>query len=433
MRHDRIDSSLFETNRCRLATQLGQNALAVIGANDVLPSNADGSLMLVPNSDLFYLSGVEQEESVLVLFPSAHDPLLREVLFIREPNELLKIWEGHKLTKDLARDISGIQTIKWLSEFSKTFHAMMCEADKVWLNENAHPRAVVESQTRDARFVRACQDRYPLHTYGRLAKLMHALRVEKQPEEIELLKRAIRVTKGGFERVCGVVRPGMYEHEVEAEFAHEFIRNRCKFAYNPIIAGGANSCILHYNENDRPLVEGELLLLDVGASYANYNADLTRTVPVSGRFNPRQKLVYQAVLRVMRQSIQNATVGKLHRDWVKEARALMNEELLELGLITRAEILAETPEEYAGRKYFMHGLGHVLGLDVHDVGPMNQPFAPGWVLTVEPGIYIPDEGFGVRIENNILVTESGPVDLMAEIPTEADQIEDLVLSGRSRS
>ena len=225
----------------------------------------------------------------------------------------------------------------------------------------------------------------------------------------------------------------MYEHEVEAEFAHEFIRNRCKFAYNPIIAGGANSCILHYNENDRPLVEGELLLLDVGASYANYNADLTRTVPVSGRFNPRQKLVYQAVLRVMRQSIQNATVGKLHRDWVKEARALMNEELLGLGLITRAEILAETPEEYAGRKYFMHGLGHVLGLDVHDVGPMNQPFAPGWVLTVEPGIYIPDEGFGVRIENNILVTESGPVDLMAEIPTEADQIEDLILSGRSRS
>ncbi len=433
MRHDRIDPSFFESNRGRLAAQLGPNALAVVGANDILPTNADGNLTLVPNSDLFYLSGVEQEETILVLFPTAHDPLLREVLFIREPNELLRIWEGHKLTKDLAREISGIKTIKWLSEFSKTFHAMMCEAEMVWLNENAHPRAVVESQTRDARFVRECQDRYPLHSYGRLSKLMHALRVEKQPEEIELLKRAIRVTKAGFERVCGLVRPGMFEHEIEAEFAHEFIRNRCKFAYNPIIAGGANSCILHYNENDRPLVEGDLLLLDVGASYANYNADLTRTIPVSGRFTPRQKLVYNAVLRVMKQSIQNATVGKLHRDWVLEAKALMNEELLGLGLISRAEIQAESPEEYAGRKYFMHGLGHVLGLDVHDVGPMNRPFAAGWVLTVEPGIYIPDEGFGVRIENNILVTSGSPLDLMAEIPVEAEHLEDLIHSGRSRS
>jgi Xaa-Pro aminopeptidase len=353
------------------------------------------------------------------------------VLFIREPNELLKIWEGHKLSKDEARAISGIRTIKWISDFPKTFHAMMCEADEAWLNENAHPRAVVESQTRDARFVTECKGRFPLHTYRRLAKLMHELRVVKQPHEIELLKRAVAVTRSGFERVCRMVRPGVYEHEVEAEFAHEFIKNRCKFAYNPIIAGGANSCVLHYNENDQPLRDGELLLIDVGANYANYNADLTRTIPVSGRFTPRQRQVYDAVLRVMQQSIKNATVGKLHRDWVLEAKALMNEELLGLGLIKKEDIEKETPEEYAGRKYFMHGLGHVLGLDVHDVGPMSRPFSAGWVLTVEPGIYIPEEGFGVRIENDILVTENGPVDLMADIPADAAQIEDLVLSGRS--
>ena len=431
MRHDRIDASLFVNNRARLAAKLGQGALAVVGANDVLPTNADGSLIIVPNSDLFYLSGIEQEESILVVFPSAHDPLLREVLFIREPNELLKIWEGHKLSKDEARAISGIRTIKWISDFPKTFHAMMCEADEAWLNENAHPRAVVESQTRDARFVAECKCRFPLHTYRRLAKLMHELRVVKQPQEIDLLKRAIAVTRSGFERVCRMVRPGVYEHEVEAEFAHEFIKNRCKFAYNPIIAGGENSCVLHYNENDQPLSDGELLLIDVGANYANYNADLTRTIPVSGRFTPRQRQVYDAVLRVMQQSIKNATVGKLHRDWVLEAKALMNEELLGLGLIKKEDIEKETPEEYAGRKYFMHGLGHVLGLDVHDVGPMSRPFSAGWVLTVEPGIYIPEEGFGVRIENDILVTENGPVDLMADIPADAAQIEDLVLSGRS--
>jgi Xaa-Pro aminopeptidase len=260
---------------------------------------------------------------------------------------------------------------------------------------------------------------------------MHELRVVKQPQEIDLLKRAIAVTRSGFERVCRMVRPGVYEHEVEAEFAHEFIKNRCKFAYNPIIAGGENSCVLHYNENDQPLSDGELLLIDVGANYANYNADLTRTIPVSGRFTPRQRQVYDAVLRVMQQSIKNATVGKLHRDWVLEAKALMNEELLGLGLIKKEDIEKETPEEYAGRKYFMHGLGHVLGLDVHDVGPMSRPFSAGWVLTVEPGIYIPEEGFGVRIENDILVTENGPVDLMADIPADAAQIEDLVLSGRS--
>lgn len=434
MRHDPIDPALFTENRRRLAAKLGPSALAVVNANDILPTNADGSLTIVPSSDLFYLSGIEQEESILVIFPGAHDPKLREVLFIRESSELLKIWEGHKLSKDEAARISGIATIKWLGDFPKTFHAMMCEADEAWLNENAHPRAVVESETREARFVKECRERYPLHTYRRLAKLLHTLRLEKSAIELELLKKAISVTKAGFERVCKMVKPGVFEHEVEAEFAHEFTRNRCKFAYNPIIAGGANSCVLHYNDNHRPLKEGEVLLIDVGASYANYNADLTRTIPVSGSFTPRQKAVYDTVLRVMRASIQGATVGKLHRDWMREAREMMNGELLALGLITKEQIAKQKPndpDDYAGKKYFMHGLGHSLGLDVHDVGSMAQPFAPGWVLTVEPGIYIPDEGFGVRLENDILVTSQGPVDLMADIPVETGDIESLMRGGKA--
>jgi Xaa-Pro aminopeptidase len=299
----------------------------------------------------------------------------------------------------------------------------MCDAEQVFLNSNEHKRAAIEVETRDARFVKETRRQYPLHAYRRLAPLMHRLRVVKSPAEIELLKEAIRITDDGFRRVLRFVKPGVSEHEVEAEFVHEFTRQRAKFAYTPIVAAGANACVLHYIANDQPCRAGELLLLDVAANYANYNADLTRTIPVGGRFNKRQREVYDAVLRVMRASIANATVGKLHRDWTREAKLMMNDELLRLGLITKDDVKQDTADEPACRKYFMHGLGHPLGLDVHDVGLMHEPFAPGWVLTVEPGIYIPEEGFGVRIENNVLVTANGPVDLMAEIPVEADEIE----------
>lgn len=427
MRHAPIDRQLFVENRARLAGKLLPNSLAVVHANDVLPTNADGTLPLVPNSDLFYLTGIEQEESILVLAPNAHDEKLREILFVREPNEHLKTWEGHKLSKEEAREISGIQNIKWLSDFRGTFHLLMCEMEHVYLNTNEHRRSANEVPTRDDRFIRECQARYPLHDYQRLARLMHELRLVKSEQEIALLREAIAITRHGFERVARFVRPGVYEHEVEAEFAHEFIRRRGKFAYNPIVACGENSCILHYGANDQECREGELLLLDVAASYANYNADLTRTIPVSGRFTDRQRQVYDAVLRVMRASIAGATVGKTYKVWHREAQAMMNEELLKLGLLTQEDIEKATdPDDPACRKYFMHGLGHPLGLDVHDVGAISQPFAPGWVLTVEPGIYIPDEGFGVRLENDILVTESGPVDLMADIPVEADEIEALM-------
>src|SRR4051794_40590741 len=336
MRHERIDPKLFVENRQRLVDLLPASSLAVVNANDVLPTNGDATLMMQPNSDLFYLTGIEQEESVLLLAPSAADEKLREMLFLREPNEHLKTWEGHKLSKEEATAISGVKTIKWLGEWTGVFHALMCEVEHVFLNSNEHKRAVVEVQTRDARFVAECQAKYPLHQYHRLARLMHPLRVAKTEAELELLRKAVDITAKGFNRLLRFLRPGVTEYEVEAELAHEFTRNRAKFAYNPIVAAGASSCVLHYLANDQVCRKGELLLLDVAASYANYNADLTRTIPVSGRFTRRQKQVYNAVLRVMRASIAGAVVGKLHRDWQREAQTMMNDELLELGLLKRS-------------------------------------------------------------------------------------------------
>lgn len=426
MRHNPINPKLFIENRKRLSQLLPPKSLAVLNANDVLPTNADGSLPLHPNSDLFYLTGIEQEESILLLVPDAFDPKLREILFLREPSEHLKIWEGHKHSKAAAQKISGIQTIKWLSEFPMIFRQLMCEQESVWLNSNEHKRADVVVETRDVRFARECQRQFPLHTYHRLARLLHQVRVVKTAGEIELLKQAVAITEKGFRRLLRFVKPGVNECEVEAELAREFIRRRGKFAYNPIVASGANACVLHYNQNDQPCRKGDLLLLDVAASYANYNADLTRTIPISGKFTKRQKAVYNAVLRVMRAGIAGATVGKLHRDWQKESQMMMNEELLALGLLKKSDISKQTAETPACRKYFMHGLGHPLGLDVHDVGFNTEPFAAGWVLTVEPGIYLPEEGFAVRLENDIIVTPDGPVDLMAGTPVEAEEIEALM-------
>jgi Xaa-Pro aminopeptidase len=429
MRHAPIDSSLFVENRERLKKLLPPGALAVVNNNDVLPTNADGSLPLVPSSDLFYLTGIEQEETLLVLAPDAADEKLREILFLREPNERLKLWEGHKLSQDQAKAISGVRRVAWLSEFPTIFRGLMCEAEHVFLNSNEHKRADVVVETREARFVHDVQRSYPLHQYHRLARLLHKLRVIKSPTEVELIKHAVDITDGAFRRVLGFVRPGVNECEIEAEYAHEFIRHRSKFAYGPIIAGGPNACVLHYVANDQICESGQMLLLDVAASYANYNSDLTRTIPVDGRFTPRQRAIYDAVLRVMRASIAGATVGKLDRDWLREGQLLMNDELLALGLLTADDIKQQTPDKLASRKYFPHGLGHPLGLDVHDVGYTTTPFEAGWVLTVEPGIYIPDEGLAVRLENNILLTENGPVDLMAQIPVEAEEIESLMNAG----
>jgi len=433
MRYRPISSELFVANRSRLAELLLPNSLAVLNANDVLPTNADGTLPLHQNSDLFYLTGIDQEETILLLYPDAHEENMREILFLRETNDLLATWEGHKLTKEEAQRASGIKRVEWLSQFQPLFHRLMCECEHLYLNSNEHKRAVIEVKTRDARFVWDTQRRYPLHDYQRLARLMHRLRAVKSEPELDLLRRACAITKAGFLRVCRFVKPGVTETEIEAEYAHEFIRNGGSFAYWPIIAGGQNSCVLHYIQNDQTCRKGDVLLLDVAAQYANYNADLTRTIPISGRFSRRQRQVYQAVLRVLRGASKAAVPGKLPKQWQKDAEALMEAELLELGLLKRSDIRKQDPEKPALKKYFMHGIGHPLGLDVHDVALTTEPIQPGWVLTVEPGIYLPEEGFAVRLENNIVVQQSGNLDLMADIPIEANEIEALMSGKRGRA
>ena len=426
MRYATIDPQLFVTNRANLNNLLLPNSLAVVNANDVLPLNADSVSVLRQNSDLFYLTGIEQEESLLLLYPDAHEEKMREILFLRESNPLLETWEGHKLTKEEARKISGVERVEWLTEFRPLFHRLMCECEHVYLNSNEHKRAAVVVETRDARFVREVQERYPLHDYQRLARLMHRLRAVKSEPEIALIRKACEITEAGFRRVCRFVKPGVTETEVEAEFAHEFIRRGGQFAYNPIIASGNNACILHYIQNDQPCRKGELLLLDVAASYANYNSDLTRTIPVDGRFTRRQRQVYDAVLRVLRSVNKAATPGKLPKDWQKEAESFIEKELVDLGLLKMPDIKKQNPGNPAFKKYFMHGVGHPLGLDVHDLTLTVEPIQPGWVLTVEPAIYIPQESFAVRLENNILVQNGGNVDLMESIPIEADDIERLM-------
>src|SRR5262245_30070754 len=363
MRYEPIDPQLFITHRANLSKLMLPHSLAVVNANDILPTNADGTLPFRQNNDLFYLTGVDQEETILLLYPDAHDEKMREILFLRETNDLIATWEGHKLTKDEAKKVSGINRVEWLPEFPALFHRLMCECEHIYLNSNEHKRAQIVVESRDARFVKDCQQRYPLHDYQRLARLMHRLRVVKSDIEIDLIKKACALTEAGFRRVLRFTRPGVNEMEIEAEFAHEFIRGGGNFAYNPIIASGENACVLHYLENDQVCRKVELLLLDVVAGYANYQSDMTRTIPVSGRFSRRQKQVYNAVLRILREACWLAVPGKLPKDWQKEAEALVEKELVDLGLLKISQIKKQDPEKPAFKKYFMHGVGHPLGLD----------------------------------------------------------------------
>jgi len=426
MKHVAIPAELFVHNRDRLKQRLLPRSVAILNANDIMPTNADGSMGHLQNADLFYLTGVHQEETILLIAPNAFDPNHREVLFVRETSELLAIWEGHKLTKEQAAAVSGVRTVKWLSEFQTVFRTVMCEVDNVYLNTNEHQRAATEVETRDARFIRECQKKYPLHRYQRLAPLMHELRVVKSEHEVAAIQAACDLTGKGFKRVCRFVKPGVNEAEVEAEFAHEFIRAKGTFAYGPIIASGANNNILHYNQNDQPCKKGELLLLDVAAGLGNYMSDLTRTIPVGGRFTRRQKQVYNAVLRVFRQMSKAMVPGKTSKDLRTECEQLVAEECVGLGLLKASALKKQTPENPAAKPWFMHGVSHPIGLDVHDVTYNHLKIAPGWVMTCEPAIYIREEGFGVRLENTILVTENGRVDLMAKIPIEAEEIEELM-------
>ena len=421
-----IQSELFQGNRERLRTLLPNKSLALLNANDIMPTNADGAMGHWQNSDLFYLTGIHQEESMLVLAPEAYEESFREMLFLREPNEHLAIWEGHKLTREQATRASGIKNIKWLSEFPTIFRQLMCQSEHVFLNANEHYRAVPEVETREARFVKWCQSQYPLHDYQRLARLLTQLRVVKSSAEIEMIRKASQITGEGFKRVLRFVKPGVNEAEIEAEFAHEFIRRRGGFAYLPIIATGENNCILHYNQNDQECRKGHLVLLDVAAGYGNYMSDLTRTIPVTGRFTRRQKQVDQAVLRIFRGIVSSMKPGKTVFDLRRETEELTARECVDLGLLKLSDLRHQDPANPAVKKYFMHGVSHPIGLDVHDVFYVHQQIAPGWVLTCEPGLYIKEEGFGIRLENTILVTAAGQEDLMAEIPIEAAEIEALM-------
>lgn len=429
MRYESIGKELFLLNRKRLLKELKPHSLVALNANDVLTTNSDGTVRFRQNSDLFYLTGVDQEESVLVLCPDFPDKKYREVLFLRETNEQIATWEGNKLTKEEARELSGVETIVWTSEFPKLFNTMMVMGDveNVYLNTNEHYRADVPNQTRDSRFVSWCREKYPLHQYIRLAPIMHRLRCIKSKREIELMQHACNITERGFRRLLKFVKPGVMEYEIEAELMHEFLRHASRgFAYEPIIASGASSCVLHYIDNDKVCQDGDVLLLDVGAEYANYNADLTRTIPVNGKFTKRQKDVYNAVLRVHREAAALLKPGVFYYEYHKEVQKIMEGELTKLKLIDKKDIKNQSRENPLVMKYFMHGTSHMLGLDVHDVGNMYHKMQPGMVWTIEPGIYIREEALGVRIENNVLITKTGVDDLMKNIPVEAEEIEDLM-------
>lgn len=427
MKYLPIDSALFIQNRKKFSALLKPKSLAVFNSNDIMPTNADGTMPFKQNSDLFYLSGIDQEESILVLFPDCPEERHKEVLFLRETSEMIAIWEGHKYTKDEAYETSGIRTVYWLSQFEQVFNALMAQAEAVYLNSNEHLRAVVEVQTRDARFAKWCQEKYPLHQYVRSAPLMHHLRAVKSAIEIDLMQKACDITEKGFRRVLNFVKPGVMEYEIEAEFLHEFIRSRSAgFAYSPIIASGANACVLHYIDNNAQCKEGEVILFDVAAEYANYNSDMSRSIPVSGRFTKRQKDVYQAVRRVMKSAMQMLTPGNSIPEYHREVGKIMESELIELGLLDKTDVENQNPEQPLYRKYFMHGTSHHLGLDVHDVGDMLRKFEPGMVFTVEPGIYIREEALGIRLENNVVITSDGIIDLMKNIPIEAEEIEELM-------
>jgi len=419
--------ALFTFHRKSLAALLEKNAIAIVHSNDIYPSNADATLPFKQSNDLFYLTGVVQEESILLLFPDAHLPADREILFLRETNEHIAVWEGAKLSKKQATERTGIARVEWLAAFDSTVNRLIPQADCVFLPTNEHPRSTPGIDTRNARFIEDCQARFPLHRYGRLAPLINRLRVVKSDEEVSFTKTACEITEAGFRRILPFVKPGTGEWEVEAEFIHEFIRSGSRgFAYQPIIAGGRNACVLHYNSNDNILKDGDLLLLDVAAEYAGWNSDMTRTIPVSGKFTERQRQVYEAVLRVMRFAASILRPGILITDYQKKVMEAMEGELILLGLFTKEQAADQDESKPLVKKYFMHGTSHHLGLDVHDVSPPNEGVAVGMLFTIEPGIYIPEESIGIRLENNYLIGKTKNTDLMATIPIEPDEIEKLM-------
>lgn len=426
MKYLPISKDLFVKNRAKFMSQLKPKSLAVFNSNDIYPIGADSTMPFQQARDLFYLSGVDQEESIVLLFPDSVDPKHKEVLFVRETNEHIAIWEGAKLTKEKAYETSGIKTVYWLSDFKKIFHELMCEAEAVYFNTNEHYRQAVETETREDRFIKWCKNQYPAHRVEKSNQILQNIRGVKESEEIELIANACKITEKGFKRVLQFVKPGVMEYEIEAEFMHEFLRNRSRgFAYTPIIASGFNANVLHYIENNQECKAGDMLLMDVGAEYANYASDMTRTIPVSGRFTARQKEVYSAVLKVKEEATKMLVPGTLWAEYHVEVGKIMTSELLGLGLLDKADVQNENPDWPAYKKYFMHGTSHHMGLDTHDYGALKTPMKANMVFTVEPGIYIPEENMGIRLEDDMVIQEKGePINLMKDIPLAIEEIED---------
>ena len=431
MKYTAIEKNLFIENRKKFIAQLQPKSIAIFHSNDEMPRNGDGAFPFRQQSDLFWLSGIDQEQTILVLSPEHPLPEYREVLFLRKTNEHIAVWEGHKYTKEEAREASGIQHIFWTEDFQAMLPVMMHHSKNVYVNLNENDRFVTEVVYRDERFARELKSKYPNHQYERSGPIMAKLRAIKSDPEVKQMQIAADITEKAFRRVLGFVRPGVMEYQIEAEITHEFLWNRATgHAYSPIIASGASACVLHYTENNRECKDGDVILMDFGAEYANYAADLTRCIPVSGKFTKRQKDVYNAVLRVMRAATQMLVVGNVIPKYHEEVGKLMEQELIGLGLLKAEDVKKQDPKQPLYKKYFMHGTSHFLGLDVHDIGNRYEPMQASMVFTCEPGIYIPEENLGIRIENDILITAKGPVDLMANIPIEADEIEDLMAKQR---
>lgn len=429
MRYEKLSSTLFIKNRAKLIELLPKKSIVIISSNDIMPTNADGTMGFKQNSDLYYLSGLDQEETLLVLYPDAPEEQFREMAFVKETSELIEIWEGQKFTKQEALNVSGIKNIQWTSNFEQILKTIVYSAEQIFLIDNEHTRNSSQVETQNDRLNLEIKEKYPLHQIGRLAPLLNLIRMQKESVEIDALQKAIDITEKAFRRILKFTKPGVFEYEIEAELIHEFIRNRSNgFAYTPIIASGSNACVLHYIENTLACKDGDMLLLDVGACYANYNADMTRTIPVNGRFTTRQKQVYEAVNDVLNFATQHMTVGIYWVDYQNEIEKYMESKLIDLGLFTRKEVENQDKHQPLFKKYFMHGVAHHLGIDVHDVWDKYKPFASGMVLTCEPGIYIREEGLGIRLENNLLITDKGVVNLMNHIPIHWEEIETIMNS-----
>jgi len=427
MRYAPLSAATYREHRARFRQHLEKGGLAIFHSNDIMPTSADGSMPFKQASDIFHLSGIDQEETILLLFPDAVDPKDREILFVRETSELLAIWEGAKFSGKEATELSGIPTVLWTTSYEATIKRLVPQCEHLYLNSNEHLRQGNEVETREERKNKETRAQFPLHSLKRSAPIMHRIRSRKTAEEVAQIQRAIAITGKAFERVCGFVKPGVKEYEIEAEISHEFLRNSSRgHAYTPIIASGYNACVLHYITNDQVCNDGDVILMDFGCEYGGYASDLTRCVPVNGRFTKRQKDVYNAVLRVKNEATQLLRPGTLLADYHKQVGKMMESELIGLGLIDQSDVAKQDPEKPLYKKYFMHGTSHFLGLDVHDVGLWNEPIAEGMVFTVEPGIYIREEKLGIRLENNILVTRDAPIDLFTEIPVEADAVEEMM-------